>query len=73
MMNRYRVWQANREVFLWPENWLYPELRDDQSPFFQETMSALLQSDTTDDAAANAYLDYLTKLEGVAKLEPCGL
>src|SRR5262249_13434242 len=29
-MKRYRVWQANREVFLWPENWLYPELRDDQ-------------------------------------------
>jgi hypothetical protein len=72
-MKRYRVWQANREVFLWPENWLYPELRDDQSPFFQETMSALLQSDITDDAAANAYLDYLTKLEEVAKLEPCGL
>jgi hypothetical protein len=21
-MKRYRVWQANREVFLWPENWL---------------------------------------------------
>jgi hypothetical protein len=72
-MKRYRVWQANREVFLWPENWLYPELRDDQSPFFQETMSALLQSDITDDAAASAYLDYLTKLEEVAKLEPCGL
>jgi hypothetical protein len=72
-MKRYRVWQANREVFLWPENWLYPELRDDQSPFFRETMSALLQSDITDDAAANAYLDYLTKLEEVAKLEPCGL
>lgn len=72
-MKRYRVWQANREVFLWPENWLYPELRDDQSPFFQEMMSSLLQSDITDDAAATAYLDYLTKLEAVAKLEPCGL
>jgi hypothetical protein len=72
-MKRYRVWQANREVFLWPENWTYPELRDDQSPFFKEMMSALLQSDITDDAAATAYLDYLTKLEEVAKLEPCGL
>jgi GH18 family chitinase len=72
-MKRYRVWQANREVFLWPENWLYPELRDDQSPFFQQMMSSLLQSDITDDAAAEAYLDYLTNLEEVAKLEPCGL
>jgi hypothetical protein len=72
-MKRYRVWQANREVFLWPENWLYPELRDDQSPFFQAMMSNLLQSDMTDDAATQAYLDYLTSLEEVAKLEPCGL
>jgi len=72
-MKRYRVWQANREVFMWPENWLYPELRDDQSPFFQQMMTSLLQGDITDDAAANAYLDYLTSLEQVAKLEPCGL
>ena len=70
---RYRVWQANREVFLWPENWLDEGLRDDQSPIFQATMKQLLQSDMTDDAAAAAYLDYLSNLEQVAKLEPCGM
>src|SRR5207244_721649 len=42
-MKRYRTWEANRKVFLWPENWLEPELRDDQSPFFKEAMSQLLQ------------------------------
>ncbi len=72
-MKRYRVWQANREIFLWPENWLDPELRDDPSPFFQETMGSLLQGDITDDAAEAAFLAYLTQLEEVAKLEPCGL
>jgi hypothetical protein len=72
-MKRYRVWQANREVFLWPENWLFPDLRDDQSPIFQKVMSKLLQSDITDDAATAAYLDYLAGLADVAKLEPCGM
>jgi len=72
-MKRYRVWEANREIFLWPENWLYPELRDDQSPIFQQMMSDLLQSDITADAAQTAYLNYLSNLEAVAKLEPCGL
>jgi hypothetical protein len=72
-MKRYRLWQANREVFLWPENWLYPELRDDQSQLFTQIMGALLQGDITDDAAMGAYLDYLSGLEEVAKLEPCGL
>ncbi|MGH9751738.1 MAG: neuraminidase-like domain-containing protein, partial [Blastocatellia bacterium] len=72
-MKRYRVWEANRKVFLYPENWLEPELRDDQSPFFKETMSELLQSDITEEKAAVALLNYLAKLEEVAKLEPCGI
>jgi hypothetical protein len=72
-MKRYRVWQANREVFLWPENWLDPELRDDPSPIFKDTMSDLLQGDVTDDSAASAMLAYLARLHEVAKLEPSGL
>jgi Neuraminidase-like domain/Salmonella virulence plasmid 28.1kDa A protein len=72
-MKRYRVWEANRKVFLWPENWVEPELRGGQSPFFKEAMSELLQSDITEDRAATALLNYLSKLEEVAKLEPCGI
>jgi peptidoglycan hydrolase-like protein with peptidoglycan-binding domain len=72
-MKRYRVWEANRKVYLWPENWLDPELRDFQSPFFKEAMSELLQSDITLERAEIALLNYLSKLEEVAKLEPCGI
>lgn len=72
-MKRYRVWEANRKVFLFPENWLEPELRDDKSPFFVELESELLQSDITEDSASIAMLNYLAKLEEVAKLEPCAL
>lgn len=72
-MKRYRVWEANRKVFLWPENWLEPELRDNQSPIFKEMMSELLQSDITEDGAAVALGKYLAKLDTLAKLEPCGV
>jgi hypothetical protein len=72
-MKRFRVWEANRKVFLYPENWLEPELRDDKSPFFKEIESELLQSDITDDQASIALLNYLAKLEEVAKLETCGI
>ena len=72
-MRRYRVWEANRKVFLWPENWLEPELRDHQSPIFKETMAELLQSDISEDTAEVALLNYLAKLEEIAKLEPCGV
>jgi hypothetical protein len=72
-MKRYRVWEANRKIFLYPENWLEPELRDDKSPFFKEIESELLQSDITEESATIALLNYLAKLEDVAKLEPCGI
>ena len=72
-MNRYRVWEANRKVFLYPENWLEPELRDDQSQIFREVMGELLQGDITEERAQVALLGYLAKLDEVAKLEPCGL
>ena len=31
----YRVWEANRKVFLHPENWIEPELRPAPSPAIQ--------------------------------------
>jgi hypothetical protein len=72
-MKRYRVWEANRKVFLFPENWLEPELRHDKSPFFRDLESELLQADITDDVAATALVHYLEKLDEVAKLEICGM
>ncbi|GAA0403881.1 neuraminidase-like domain-containing protein [Acrocarpospora corrugata] len=72
-MKRYRIWEANRRVFLFPENWLDPELRDDKSPFFREVESELLQSDITDQAAATALGHYLERLDEVANLEIAGM
>lgn len=72
-MSRYRMWEANRKVFLYPENWLEPELRDDKSPFFKDLEGELLQGDVTNDAAAAAVAAYLEKLDDVALLEVCGM
>jgi hypothetical protein len=71
-MKRYRVWEANRKVFLWPENWLEPELRDIKSPFFRDLESELLKSDITRELAEDAFLSYLKKLDDVARLEVVG-
>jgi hypothetical protein len=68
-MKRYRVWEANREIFLFPENWLDPEFRDDKTDMFQELEGNLLQGDITNDSAEDALFEYLKKLEIVARLE----
>ena len=66
---QYRLWQANREVFLYPENYVLPELRKDKSPFFSELENELRQSNCDADAAQAAIENYLRKLVGVANLQ----
>lgn len=72
-MKNYRVWEANRKVFLHPENWLEPELRDDKSPFFAEAQSQLLQNDVSAEVAEDVFMTYLERLESVARLEVAGV
>jgi peptidoglycan hydrolase-like protein with peptidoglycan-binding domain len=71
-MRSYRVWEANRKVFLYPENWIEPELRDDKTPFYRELEQQLLSAEITDEAAADAFIAYLEKLQEVSRLEVVG-
>ena len=68
-MKRYRVWEANREIFLYPENWMVPEMRTGMTDLFQTLESDLLQGDVTDDLANQAFLNYLTGLELRSRLD----
>lgn len=68
-MKRYRVWEANRKIFLFPENWLEPEWRDDKTHLFQELESVLLQGDVSRDLVEEALYNYLKKLEALAYLD----
>jgi hypothetical protein len=68
-MKRYRVWEANRKIFLFPENWMEPELRLDKTDLFQALESALTQGDITRDLVESAFLDYLKGLEVRARLD----
>ena len=72
-MSLYRVWEANREVFLYPENWIDPTLRLDKSPFFKDLENDLLQGDMSKESTRTAFLSYLEKLGGVARLDVCGM
>lgn len=67
-MKHYRLWEANRKVFLYPENYLLPELRRDKSPFFGELEKSLLQADLDADSAEEAFKGYLDKVVDVSRL-----
>ncbi len=74
-MKNFRIWQANVKVFLYPENWIEPELlaKEVKSSFLQELENDLLQNEVTAESAETAFQNYLEKLAGVARLEIKGM
>jgi Tc toxin complex TcA C-terminal TcB-binding domain/Neuraminidase-like domain len=68
----YRVWEANRKVFLWPENYIEPELRDDKTPLFKDLESTLLQQKIDEQNVLDAYTTYLHGFEELATLKIAG-
>jgi hypothetical protein len=68
-MKRYRVWEANRKIFLYPENWLDPEFRDDRSHLFRRLERRLLQTEINNDEAEDAFFEYARGLETIANLD----
>jgi hypothetical protein len=68
-MKRYRVWEANRKIFLWPENWLEPEFRDDKTHLYTQLESALLESELDQTAVEAAFFGYLRGLDEIARLD----
>lgn len=68
----YRVWEANRRVFLCPENYILPELLDKKTHLFKELEDELLQQRITATTAEAAYQKYISQFSAIAKLVIAG-
>ncbi|MEU4233734.1 hemopexin repeat-containing protein [Nonomuraea sp. NPDC026600] len=71
-MRGYRLWEANRKVFLYPENYIRPELRADRTPAFRALEGDLLQNEITPTAMEQAYKRYLDEYTEVSRLTIAG-
>jgi hypothetical protein len=67
MMN-YRIWEANRRIFLYPENYLIPSLRKSKTELFKALEDSLLQSDVTKESVESAYRAYLDGFSALTTL-----
>lgn len=68
----YRIWEANRKVFLYPENYIEPEWRDNKSPQFEKLEEELMQEEINADSVELAYKLYLNQFVEVANLTIAG-
>ncbi|HYR02922.1 MAG TPA: neuraminidase-like domain-containing protein, partial [Syntrophobacteria bacterium] len=68
----YRVWEANRKVFLYPELYIDPSLRDNKTHLFRELEEELLQEKITKDSAEAAYKKYLAQFAELTQVRYAG-
>lgn len=66
---KYRLWEANRKAFLYPESWIDPTLRDDKSEQFRALEAAISQGKPTEDSVSLAVSNYVYSMHGVGNLE----
>lgn len=71
-MKNYRVWEAARKVFLYPENWIQSDLRDDKTPFFEELEERIQEFSDDHTSLENALFEYLEKIREVSNIEIIG-
>ena len=64
----YRIWEANRRVFLYPENYLDPALRPSRTLLFRALENDLNQSDVSAGSVEEAYRRYLDSFSQLARL-----
>ncbi|MGL4597979.1 MAG: neuraminidase-like domain-containing protein, partial [Bacteroidia bacterium] len=69
-MMQYRLWEANRQIFVYPENYLVPAIRHTKTSLFVALENQLQQSDITDAFIESSYKTYLNGFSELSKLTP---
>lgn len=68
-MSKFTLWQANRKVFLYPENWIDESLRDDRSQQFRTIEAVILQSNLSLEAINAVCRQYIYSANQIADLQ----
>lgn len=72
-MKNYRVWEAAKKIFLFPENYLESEFRADKTPLFDDFVSTLGSGKIDEELAERAFTAYAEGLHAVSFLRPAGI
>ncbi|KAH6881021.1 hypothetical protein B0T10DRAFT_580728 [Thelonectria olida] len=72
-MSQQKFWTSSRKVFLYPENWLIPSLRDRKTPIYGEMESSLLQRDVQPENVLESFRDFTTALGQIAHMRAVGV
>ena len=64
----YRVWEVNRKIFLYPENFIQPAMRKGASEAFERLRDDLLKANLDESTINKAYSGYFDRFSTLADL-----
>ena len=67
-MSSYRVWEVNRKIFLYPENYIEPSLRSNVTPTFAKFSDELLQNEINKTNVKAPFQNYLQEINALGNL-----
>ncbi|KAF5982605.1 toxin subunit [Fusarium coicis] len=65
----YNLWVSNMKLFLYPENWLDPSLRDDKSQLFEKLEVSLMKKHLSSETFEQALKMYIHGLNEISHLD----
>lgn len=68
-MMSFQTWAANRQVFLYPENFVEPGIRKSKTDLFVTLENELSQSNVTDETVEAAFTKYMDEFHNIANLK----
>ncbi|KAI9845918.1 MAG: hypothetical protein M1837_004454 [Sclerophora amabilis] len=68
-MSKYTLWEANRNLFLYPENWIDPTFRDNKTELFKTFESSIMRSNLDMQVINDAVSTYVSGLNDIASLD----
>lgn len=68
-LSGYRLWEVNRKIYLYPENYLDPSLRKGATDIFNALKDELLQNNITSATVDAAYKNYFDGFSVLANLK----
>ncbi len=68
----YTMWENNRRIFVYPENYLIPSVRHSKTELFKNVENALGQAAVTEGYIEEQYMKYLDSYYDLTQLKICG-
>ncbi|KAM0425895.1 hypothetical protein ACHAPT_008833 [Fusarium lateritium] len=66
---QYSLWEAHVKLFIYPENWVEPSLRDDKSQLFDKFEASLMKKHLSLETFEQALKTYVQGLNEISSLE----